>query len=117
VQAASAYALGQDTAIGSLERGKLADLIVLSDDPLAVAPDELKDIVVRATTVGGKNRFCAPDSAWLCRDSRLALACRSGTPPPAPSLASRNGRHRPSVLPRGLPCDDASISSRGSGST
>jgi predicted amidohydrolase YtcJ len=64
----SAYALGQDSAIGSLERGKLADLIVLSDDPLAVAPDDLKDIVVRATTVGGKNRFCAADSAWLCRD-------------------------------------------------
>src|SRR5262249_35923659 len=36
-----AYALHMDSAIGSLEPGKLADLIVLSADPLAVAPEAL----------------------------------------------------------------------------
>jgi len=39
---------------GSLETGKLADLIVLSKDPLRVEEDALKDISVELTMVGGK---------------------------------------------------------------
>ena len=43
---------------GSNEIGKLADLVVLSDDPLTVAQDSLKDIVSELTIVGGKIVSC-----------------------------------------------------------
>ncbi|MED5293744.1 MAG: amidohydrolase family protein [Actinomycetota bacterium] len=39
--------------MGSLEVGKLADLSVLNSDPYEVPPDELKDIQVWGTMVGG----------------------------------------------------------------
>jgi predicted amidohydrolase YtcJ len=39
---------------GSLEPGKLADLVVLSDDPLTCPADGLKDIVAETTIVGGR---------------------------------------------------------------
>jgi predicted amidohydrolase YtcJ len=38
---------------GSLERGKLADLVVLSADPLACPEPEIRDIVPLATMLGG----------------------------------------------------------------
>lgn len=55
----SAYAVHEEKIKGSLSRGKLADLVVLSDDLLAVAPEKIRDIEVRATMVGGKFRYDA----------------------------------------------------------
>jgi predicted amidohydrolase YtcJ len=49
-----AYALFKEDALGSIEPGKLADLVVLSDDPLTCAEDAMKDIQVLATFVGGQ---------------------------------------------------------------
>ena len=49
----AAHQLQLDNEIGSLEVGKLADLSVLGSDPYEVAPDELKDIQVWGTMVGG----------------------------------------------------------------
>lgn len=49
-----AYAAGEEHRKGSLVRGKLADLTVLSGDPFAVPPDELKSLKVEATIVGGR---------------------------------------------------------------
>ena len=39
---------------GSVEVGKLADLVILSDNPLTCANETLKDIVAETTIVGGK---------------------------------------------------------------
>jgi predicted amidohydrolase YtcJ len=49
-----AYALGMETKLGSIEPGKLADLIVLSADPLTVPEDEIAAIEVIATLVDGR---------------------------------------------------------------
>jgi predicted amidohydrolase YtcJ len=39
---------------GTIETGKLADFTVLSDDPHTVKPEEIGDIKVEMTIVGGK---------------------------------------------------------------
>jgi predicted amidohydrolase YtcJ len=43
----------QETDRGSLEVGKLGDLVVLAEDPLAVDPGHLKDIAIEMTVIGG----------------------------------------------------------------
>ncbi|WP_027929529.1 amidohydrolase [Amycolatopsis thermoflava] len=49
----SAHAVHEETRKGALRRGNLADLTVLSDDLLQVAPDRIRELQVRATMVGG----------------------------------------------------------------
>jgi predicted amidohydrolase YtcJ len=49
----AAYQLFMDDIVGSLETGKLADLVVLAENPLAVAPERIGAIAVEATYVGG----------------------------------------------------------------
>jgi len=50
----SAYAGLEENIKGSIEAGKLADFVVLAEDPLASVEDHLKDIEVEMTIVGGK---------------------------------------------------------------
>ncbi|MFX1256177.1 MAG: amidohydrolase [Promethearchaeota archaeon] len=52
-----AYAVKQENYLGSLEVGKFADLIILPDNPLTIDPDELKDLEVLVTMVGGNIEF------------------------------------------------------------
>lgn len=47
----SAYQFREENLKGSLEPGKLADMVVLAEDPLAVAPERLRDIPIKATIV------------------------------------------------------------------
>ncbi|MFW9935942.1 MAG: amidohydrolase [Candidatus Thorarchaeota archaeon] len=53
----AAYASFDEKDKGSLTPGKLADFIVLSQNPLAMKPEELNDVEVLATYVGGKCVF------------------------------------------------------------
>jgi len=50
----NAYLMFDEKQKGSLEPGKLADLIVLDRDVLTCPIDEVKDIQVNRTYVGGK---------------------------------------------------------------
>ena len=56
----SARALHDDSRIGSLEFGKLADLIVLDRNPLEIPPASIADVKVLETVVGGKVVYRAP---------------------------------------------------------
>ena len=49
----SAFAAFEESEKGTIERGKLADIVVLSHDLFAVPPEKLKDVRVVLTVVGG----------------------------------------------------------------
>ena len=49
-----AYQFHEERTKGSLEPGKLADMVVLGENPLTVAPETLKDLPITATIVGNR---------------------------------------------------------------
>ena len=49
----AAYAAGQEAHQGSIAPGKLADLVVLAEDPFTVPADRLAGAEVAATIAGG----------------------------------------------------------------
>jgi predicted amidohydrolase YtcJ len=53
----SAYASFEEDLKGSITPGKVADLVVLGEDPRRVDPDEIKDIPVDMTIVEGEIRY------------------------------------------------------------
>jgi predicted amidohydrolase YtcJ len=61
-----AYILFREDEVGSLEPGKLADLIVLSESPLDIDVNELKDIEIWMTMVGGQTAYCATGMDIYC---------------------------------------------------
>lgn len=79
----AAYALFRETEVGSLKAGKLADLLIISDDPTAIDPDDLFNLLVWMTMVGGKVEYCADEHASLC--PRTEAAASSGAEAGAPS--------------------------------
>ena len=50
----AAFAAFNESEVGSLAIGKRADFVVLAQDPLAVAPAQLRSLDVRATYVDGR---------------------------------------------------------------
>ncbi|MBC3873788.1 amidohydrolase [Undibacterium sp. LX15W] len=53
----SAYAEFQEHLKGSITPGKLADIVILSQDIFKIAPDQIKHVKVEKTLVGGKLVF------------------------------------------------------------
>lgn len=53
----AAYASFEEEIKGSVEAGKLADLVVLSDDLRKIEPSKIKDVEVEMTIVGGKTVY------------------------------------------------------------
>ena len=49
-----AYASFEETVKGSIEPGKLADMVVLDRDILAIPENEIKEVKVETTIVGGE---------------------------------------------------------------
>ena len=54
-----AYASHEESIKGSITAGKLADFVVLADDPHTVAKDKIKDIQIVRTVVGGRAMYQA----------------------------------------------------------
>jgi predicted amidohydrolase YtcJ len=52
-----AYASKEENLKGSITPGKLADFVVLSDDPHAIDPEKIKDITIARTVVGGNTVY------------------------------------------------------------
>ena len=53
----AAYASFDESSKGSIERGKLADLVLMDRDITKVAPESIRDAMVLATIVGGRVVF------------------------------------------------------------
>ncbi len=49
----AAYAMHREPELGSLEPGKRADFVILDNNPLTTAPDDLPALRVLATAVDG----------------------------------------------------------------
>jgi predicted amidohydrolase YtcJ len=54
-----AYNSHEEGIKGSIAAGKLADFVVLSDDPHTVPQNKIKDIQIVRTVVGGHTTFTA----------------------------------------------------------
>jgi predicted amidohydrolase YtcJ len=88
----AAYALRSEHRIGSLEPGKLADLVILGGDLLACKPEQISGLGVDLTMIGGRVVF--PPAL------RTGLTARRSTRHPAPirrlagTCRSRHGGFR-----------------------
>ena len=74
----SAYASFEEATKGSLAPGKLADIVVLSDDIFGIAPEAIRDVVTDMTIFDGTviyDRSAQPEDA---SERRLAAESRRG---------------------------------------
>jgi len=61
----AAHHYGEESSKGSIEVGKLADLTVLSANPLKVDPLTIKDITIVGTIKEGKPIYSSESAPWL----------------------------------------------------
>ncbi|UCE12775.1 MAG: amidohydrolase family protein, partial [Candidatus Heimdallarchaeota archaeon] len=76
----AAYGTFQEDIKGSIKEGKLADLIVLSENPLTIDESRLEDITVLMTMIGGIVEYCAPNQDILCTETLVTSTPTSTIP-------------------------------------
>ena len=59
--ATNAYAVFEEDIAGTLEIGKRADFVILSDDPRSVDPADIRGIEVLETIIDGQRVYAHPD--------------------------------------------------------
>lgn len=60
------YSSYEENVKGSLTPGKLADIVILSDNPLTVSSPEINNIRVLMTMIDGKVEYCAAGFEAVC---------------------------------------------------
>lgn len=85
----SAYALRVEDAVGSLTPGKLADLVVLSQNLLTIPKEQIPETQVLATVIGGVTEYCAPGNEALCPGFEAPPPVEDAIGP----VASQSGPH------------------------
>lgn len=53
----SAFASFEERIKGSIEPGKLADFVILGEDPTVISPDRIAQIPIRGTIIGGEMKY------------------------------------------------------------
>ena len=89
-----AYATFEEDKKGSLETGKLADVVILSKNPLTASIEKVPDIQVLMTMIGGKVEYCAVGQESLCprkQAASLASPPTAETPLNAPFTGTWQG--------------------------
>lgn len=61
-----AYAAHQEEVIGSLKPGKYADIVILSGNPLTTPIEQIPNLYVVMTMVGGEVKYCNPNDQEVC---------------------------------------------------
>jgi predicted amidohydrolase YtcJ len=77
----AAYALHWDNELGTLEQGKLADLVVLSRNPLEEEPERLREIKTVMTVVDGCIEFATGGFEHLVGQPALVATAATEAPP------------------------------------
>ncbi len=100
-----AYAVSQENVLGSLKPGKYADVIILSDNPLTMDPNELWKTQVLMTMVGGNVEYCAEGNPDLCFSSPEAGSTDTSLTEAAPAPVSVSIFKKDFSVPVNTPLD------------
>lgn len=94
----AAYGTSQEAVMGSITEGKLADLVVLSQNPLSISVDQILNVDVLLTIVGGMAEHCV-EYTFLCEGSHAARSGNRVAGKGSDSNLASGSWHRKAALP------------------